>query len=414
MDYKIEIVSIDKIKLNPTNTRQHTDLDIKNLIKSIQRFGFRNPIICNKDGIILCGNGRYEACKQMGITEIPVHYTDMSEEDAKAFAIMDNRSAELSTWNLEYLIPQLDSLKLEELLDFTGFNEFDLKNLGKELNILKNSQLEAQEDDFEIPKKPENKYNVEKGDIYLLGKHKIGCIDSCNIEEVKNLLEDIKVDLVWTDPPYGIAYQSRSDTQYGEIKNDNYDCDKLKEFFKNSFKTTSSIMKEGACIYVWHTDAKEDIKPIFEKEFLEYFKMSATIIWVKNNASMGWQDYRRKHEPCLYGWKGESHKFYGDRSHSTVWEVKRDNVNDYKHPTQKPIKLAEIPILNNTLENEIVYDGFLGSGTCLITCEQLNRICCGCELDERYVSAIIERFHKLKPETEIYRIRNGVKELLVI
>ena len=122
MDYKIEIVNIDKLKLNLNNTRQHTDLDIKNLIKSIHRFGFKNPIIAKLDGTVLVGNGRLEACKQMGITEVPVHYTDMSEEDAKAFAIMDNRSAELSTWNLEYLLPQLDALKLNDLLEFTGFN----------------------------------------------------------------------------------------------------------------------------------------------------------------------------------------------------------------------------------------------------------------------------------------------------
>jgi len=130
--YEIKIVNIDELKLNPNNTRQHTDFDIKNLIKSIQKFGFKNPIICNKDGIILCGNGRYEACKQMGITEVPVHYTDMSEEDAKAFAIMDNRSAELSTWNLEYLLPQLESLKIDDMLDFTGFSDKDLERLNKE------------------------------------------------------------------------------------------------------------------------------------------------------------------------------------------------------------------------------------------------------------------------------------------
>jgi len=128
-EYKIEIVDINSIKPNEANTRKHTDYDIENIMKSIKRFGFRNPLICNKDRIILVGNGRYSACKRLGINKIPVHFVDMNEKEAKAFAIMDNRSAELSSWNNEYLLPQLETLKLDNMLDLTGFNE-------KELNIL--------------------------------------------------------------------------------------------------------------------------------------------------------------------------------------------------------------------------------------------------------------------------------------
>jgi len=149
MEYKIDIVDIDLLKPNPNNARQHTDRDIENLVKSISKFGFKNPIIANKDGTILVGNGRYLACKKLGIKQVPVHYTDMSEEDAKAFAIMDNRSTELSTWNLEYLLPQLEALKLDNMLEYTGFDNVDFDNLKykiedyiHDINYINNKQNE--------------------------------------------------------------------------------------------------------------------------------------------------------------------------------------------------------------------------------------------------------------------------------
>jgi len=410
MDYKVEIVNTDKIKPNPNNTRQHTDRDIQAIIQSIHKFGFRNPIICNKEGIILCGNGRYEAIKKMGITEVPVHYADLTEEEAKAFAIMDNRSAELSTWNLEYLLPQLESLKLDGLLEFTGFNEFDMKDLNKELESLK-PELEAQEDDFNSEDIKENIHKVERGDIYLLGKHRLLCGDSTIKEDVDLLIEEKKVDVVLSDPPYNVDYSekntflnaiSRGNRIQKPIENDK--IDDFKEFIINYLKIIP--YNEYNIIYLF-TSGKEISNVILAIKEIGYY--SQDLKWVKNNHILGRLDYNPKSENIIYGWKGK-HKFYGGFQ-TDVIECDKPVKSDL-HPTMKPIELLSKLINHSSDEGFIIYDGFLGSGSTLMACEQLNRICYGMEIDPHYCSVIIERFHKLRPETEIYRIRAGNKEVL--
>jgi len=407
MEYKIEIVKLENLKPNEVNTRQHSDFDIQNLVKSISKYGFTNPIIANKEGIILCGNGRFEAAKRLNLKEVPVFYTDMSEEDAKAYAIMDNRSAELSSWNLNYLLPQLESLNLDGLLEFTGFSEKDLKDLNKQFEIEKNKDLEAEEDDFDESNVSENKYNVERGQIFQLGKHRIMCGDSTSKEDINTLMEGKKADMVFTDPPYGMkldADYSKRDSSgespggikriklkrhaHKQVIGDNED-------FKDSL-ITAIFDNFGYCkeIFTWGSD--------YYAELLPDKNDGAWFVWDKRVGLEEVEFTLSEFELC---WSKQKHarqiarvQWFG------IMGLGKEDIKCRVHPTQKPVKLSEWFIKKFSKEEDLVIDIYLGGGSTLIACEQLNRVCYGAEIDPHYVSVIIERYIKLKGNSEVYRI----------
>jgi len=244
---------------------------------------------------------------------------------------------------------------------------------------------------------------TEKGDLWILGKHRLFCGDSTKSEDVLALMDGRKAGLVTTDPPYNVDYQGASVKK--KIKNDSMDDSSFYEFLRKVFFNVFHVMQEGAGIYVFHSDSEGDN---FRRSFKEAgLHLSQCCIWVKNSLVMGRHDYQWQHEPVLYGWKpGDSHRWFSDRRQTTIWNFDRP-VKSELHPTMKPVKLIAYTIQNSTEEGDIVADFFGGSGTSLIACEQLNRICYMMEFDMTFADVIIRRFHKINPDAKIYRIRNN-------
>ncbi|MBQ8892528.1 MAG: ParB N-terminal domain-containing protein [Bacilli bacterium] len=366
------ITEIKEYENNPRNN----DGAVEYVANSIKEFGFKVPIVIDKNNVIVAGHTRYKASKLLGITEIPcIIADDLTEEQIKAYRLVDNKSAEYATWDMALLNMELESLQDFDMELFDFDIEKDLK--------------EVVDDDYEIelPEEPKTKY----GDIYKLGNHYLMCGDSTNKDDVDKLMNNEFADLVVTDPPYNVNYEGKTEDNL-KIMNDNMDNDKFYSFLKQAYDNLYSHTRDGGSIYVFHADT-EGLN--FRKAFSESgYKLAECLVWVKNSFVMGRQDYQWKHEPILYGWKlGASHYFVGDRNLSTVLEFDKPNRNA-EHPTMKPVELVAYLIRNSSQKNNIILDLFGGSGSTLIACEQLERKAFLMELDERYCDVIIDRWEK--------------------
>ena len=380
------------------NSRTHSEEQITQIVSSIKEFGFTNPILIDKDNSIIAGHGRLQAVKRLGLEEVPcILISGLTKTQIKALIIADNQLALNAGWDLEKLSVEIEGLEEDK---------FDLSLLGFEEDFLKDLLFKENEgltDDDAAPDAPENPKSKPK-DIWLLGSHKLICGDSTKAEDYKLLFKDNLADMIFTDPPYNVDYSGRGKNDLGKIINDNMDENKFVLFLDDVFKLMSDNLKPLSILYVCHPDSHSKPKIAFEIAFDKYFKKSSTLIWNKGNAGMGWQDYRSQHEPILYGWKeGKGkHNFYGDRTKTSIWNIKRDNTTEYKHPTQKPVELVKEAILNSSKEKDIIFDPFSGSGSTLIACEKLNRICYGIELDTKFVDVIIQRWQQFTGKEAIH------------
>lgn len=389
------------------NPRKNDDA-VKYVMESIKEFGFKVPIVIDKDNVVVAGHTRLKAAKKLKLSEVPcIIADDLTEEQIKAFRLADNKVSEKAEWDFDLLAGELDEL--------VGF---DMSVFGFEEDVIE-EEPEAKEDDYEpeIPEEPKAK----PGDIYQLGNHRLMCGDSTNAQDVAKLMSGDIADLVVTDPPYNVAIENSKGMT---IENDDMDSAKFKEFLTDCFINLEQNLKEGGAFYVWYA-SREHIN--FEQALNDAgLKVREQLIWNKNTFILGRQDYHWKHEPCLYGWKdGEKHYFIDDRTQSTVFEdkgidikkLKKDemvellkqflsdkcsttiinedkpSVNDL-HPTMKPIKLVARLVKNSSRQEEIVLDLFGGSGSTMITCEQLNRKCRTMEYDPKYVDVIIDRWEQ--------------------
>jgi DNA modification methylase len=387
---KIEMWSIDRPIAYVRNARKIPQQAIDKVAGSLNEFGWRQPIVVDTKEIIIVGHTRLKAAQKLGLKEVPVHIAEnLTEAQVKAYRLADNRTGEETDWDQELLSLEIKDLTDYDInLDLTGFGD-------KEVTQLLNQYLETEQGnigDDEIPDKIEAR--TKPGDLWQLGKHKLLCGDATIKEDVAKLMGDMKIDMIFTDPPYNVNYSGRGKNELGTIKNDNMDNDSFMLFLNDTFSLAHEYLKPLGSLYVCHGDSKSDAKISFEVIFDKYFKKSSTIIWVKQSAGMGWQDYRCQHEPILYGWKeGKGkHSFYGDRTKSTVWNISRDSQSSYKHPTQKPIALIEEAIRNSSKEEDLVYDSFGGSGSTLIAAEKNNRICNTIELDPKFCDVILQRW----------------------
>jgi DNA modification methylase len=391
-------MKLSDIHSNPSNPRLIKDDRFKKLVKSIEEFPKMmslRPIIIDADGMILGGNMRFKALKELKYKEVPDEWVkradSLTDEEKQRFIIEDN--VPFGEWDFDILANEWDAVQLAEWgLEIPDFA------VNKEVT----------EDDYEIP--DEIKTDIVLGDLFEIGQHRLLCGDSTNADDVAKLMNGQKADMVFTDPPYNVNYSGRGQNNLGTIKNDNLSDSAFEQFCRDIFTSYSLSLKPLGCIYVCHPDSHSAPKLAFEKTFAEQFQKSSTIIWVKQAASMGWQDYRSQHEPILYGWKeGKGkHSFYGDRAQTTVWECSRDAQLNYKHPTQKPVVLPSKAINNSSKEEDIISDLFLGSGTTMVAAHQLNRKCYGMEIDPKYCQVIVDRMRKLDPALEIKR--NGKTE----
>ena len=386
-DFKVEMWDITKPKAYESNPRQIGMESVAKTAMSIEKYGWRQPIVVDENNIILAGHTRLLAGEYLKQKQVPVHVAvGLTDEEKRAYRIADNRTAQESQWDLPLLAEELKFLEDEEFdLKFTGFDTTELDELLKNVN-------EGLTDEDEVPEVTETYIKV--GDVFELGNHKIVCGDSLDEKNLQTLLNDKKADMVFTDPPYNADYKSRGKNEMLRegIKNDNMSDSKFQIFAENIFKTVKSNIYKGSSIYIccnWK-DSYPRFYFIAEKNNIN---VSNCIVWNKESAGMGWNDYRYQFEFILYGFeKARKHNFYGDRTNTDLWSLKREARSSYEHPTQKPVELVEKAITNSSLQEQLVLDLFLGSGSTLIACEKVNRKCYGIELDPRYVDVIIQRW----------------------
>lgn len=407
MQEQISYVKVKDLKLNDRNPRKN-DAAVEVVAKSIEKYGFKNPCIIDKDNVVWCGNTRLKAARRLGIEEVPcIVVEDLTEEQIREYALLDNKTNEIAEWDYDLLTEELQEL---DLADF----ELDW---GVNCDV---QEKEAEEDNYEIPDEIEPR--VKSGELWQLGRHRLMCGDSTQSKDVEKLMGGELADLVLTDPPYNVAIEN---SQGMTIENDNMESGQFNEFLTVAFENMNQALKAGGSFYVWHASREHiNFETALNKAGLNARQQ---LIWNKNVFSFGRYDYHWKHEPCLYGWKeGASHYFIDDRTQSTVFEDKgidikklkkaeaikmlqdlmgdkisttvinedKPSVNDL-HPTMKPIKLMARLIKNSSKIDETVLDLFGGSGSTLIACEQTQRKCYTMEYDEKYATVIVDRWEKL-------------------
>lgn len=403
---------------NPRKNEKAVDY----VAESIKEFGFKSPIIVDENNVIIAGHTRLEAAKKIGLKEVPViKADDLTPEQAKAFRLADNKTAEFAEWDESKLINELLSISDIDMDEF-GFSSDDVEAVLNVDDI-------AEDEVPEPPKEPKSK----PGDIYKLGKHRLMCGDSTKAEDVKKLMDGEKADLVVTDPPYGVSYTDKNEFLNAidkgthiqkRIENDSRTTEEMKTFWVECFHNYFEATKEKMSYYIFGPQGK-DLLALFESIVESGFMLKHNLVWVKNNHVLGRSDYSYKHEPICYGWKPNgTHAFYTQFDTSVfedkinVDKMKKDElvllvkemlsdktptdviyedkplVSDL-HPTMKPVKLIARLINNSSRKDELVLDLFGGSGTTLIAAEQIGRKCNMMELDPHYVDVIIERWENL-------------------
>ncbi len=376
-----DVADIQSLIANPKNPNKHSEEQIKLLAKIMKYQGVRNPIVVSKrSGFITKGHARLEAAKLNQWEKMPVDRQDYkSEADEYADMVADNKIAELAISDMGMIELEALGLPQDFDLELLGIPDFDLSQL--------NRQPLCDEDD--VPQAPAISI-TKPGDLYILGNHKLLCGDATNISDVERLMGGGKASMVFTDPPYNINYEGKTKDKL-KIQNDNLG-ENFFDFLKTSFSNYSAILRPGGSFYVCHADTE---RVNFTRAFVESgFHLSSVLIWVKNNATFGRQDYFWKHEPILYGWRGDgAHNWCGPNNEVTVWEIDRP-LKSEEHPTMKPVALIERALKNSTKVHENVCDFFGGSGSTLLACEKLNRRCYSMELDPRYCDVIVSRWEK--------------------
>jgi DNA modification methylase len=410
---RIETRDIKTLVPYARNARTHTDEQVAQIAGSIMEFGFTNPVLIDADGGILAGHGRVLAAERLGRTDVPViALGHLSPAQRRAYIIADNKLALNAGWDEELLRAELQALGAEDFdLGVIGFDEDELADLLGEGHVRK-----GRIGDDDLPERP--RATSIPGDLWLMGRHRLLCGDCTRTADLDTLMAGDTADMVWTDPPYNVDVHGAA----GAMLNDHQTDEAFRAFLGRFYAATLAAMRPGACIYVAHADAsRTNFTASFQASGL---KLSQVRIWVKQAATLGWQDYNWQHEPILYGWKeGAAHYFAGDFTLTSVIEdphatpldkltkpqlvamltdlrasirttvIRQDRParNDL-HPTMKPVALIEEMVEASSRERELVLDPFGGSGSTLIACEKLNRRCNLVELDAVYADVIVSRW----------------------
>lgn len=395
-------LSVDALRpaaYNPRKKLKAGDKEYEKIKNSILEFGYVEPIIVNYDMTVIGGHQRLTVLKDLGYTEVQcvvVHIED--EHKVKALNIALNKIT--GAWNEELLADLLVDLQSVDFnTDLTGFEAPEIEQLFSKVH-----NKDIKEDDFDVEAELKNPPISRKGDIWLLGRHRVICGDSTLPETYTKLMEGRRANLVLTDPPYNVNVEETA----GKIQNDNMPDEDFYKFLFAAFVNMEQNMENDASIYVFHADSKG---LIFRQAFHDAgFYLSGCCIWKKNALVLGRSPYQWQHEPCLFGWKvGGKHQWYSDRKQTTIWEYDRPKSSK-EHPTMKPVALMAYPIQNSCMSNCIVLDPFLGSGSTLIACEETGRICYGVELDEKFCDVIVKRYVvKAGSGDQVSVLRDGEK-----
>jgi len=367
---KVEQWSIDKLVPYARNSRTHSDEQINQIAASIKEWGWTTPVLVDENGGIIAGHGRTLAAKKLKIKEIPVVVaTGWSDAKKRAYVIADNKLALNAGWDNEML-----SLELGELGDLG----FDLDLIGftpEEIEALSPIQLtDGLTDEDEVPEPPPEPI-TKLGDVWILGNHRLMCGDSTSIDAVDKLMEGQRSDMVFTDPPYNVAFNGRSG-KFDVIKNDDLPKDEFDAFIKDWLQTFNANKPNSyyiCCNWAFYGLMQLELKP------------KACIVWAKNVFGLG-RGYRHQHEFIIFDGLIDP----DIKNESDLWQIAKDTK--YKHPTQKPVALSERAIKNSTKPNNIVLDYFGGSGSTLIGCEKTGRKARVMELDPIYCDVIVKRW----------------------
>jgi len=388
---KAEKVQIDQVFMDPANARTHPQKNMEAIRGSLQRFGQQKPIVIDQKGCVIAGNGTLMAAQQLGWDTIQAVRTTLEGAQAAAFAIADNRTAELAEWDEQALMQTLTALDLEDptLLDAAGFDKQALEEMIN--GLLPDEPAEGLTDPDEVPEQCETR--CQPGDLWQLGDHRLLCGDSTKPADVKRLMGGDKADLIWTDPPYGVNHiggdknpKSKTHRSGGKVHNDDLSSLDLEKMITASI---ANLQSKGAVLYMC-SPGGDNLPTLIRAFFGGGFDFKHSLVWVKSAFVFGRCDYHYKHEMILYGWSG-SHQWAGPRDLSTVFEFEKGD-RKIAHPTSKPVGLVVGTAKNHPFK--IMADPFCGSGTTLIAAEQLKRRCYGIEISPTYCDVILTRWEQ--------------------
>lgn len=395
--------SIDKLKPYENNPRKN-DEAVPAVMASIQEFGFKVPIVIDKDDVIVCGHTRLKAAIKLGMQTVPcIVADDLTPEQIKAFRLADNKAAEIAEWDIERMVDELKDI-----------SEIDMSEFGFDVSAFEEEDPEIQEDDFdeEVPD------NTVPGDVYELGDHRLICGDSTDPDVWSKLMGDELADFVFTDPPYGVAIGDKNEAlntvqKAGQctknIANDTLGPEELYDVLLHAFINVREHCAEDACYFV--TSPQGGSLGLMMMMMMKDagLEVRHVLMWRKNTAtfSLGLLDYDYQHEPIFYTWTKSHHNFRGGQCRTTIWDFDKPRKCDL-HPTMKPVELIANAILDGTKKGMIVLDAFGGSGSTLIAAEQTGRRCRMIELDPHYCDVIVARWEKL---TGKKAVRHGAETL---
>jgi site-specific DNA-methyltransferase (adenine-specific) len=382
---EIYVLPIKELTPDPNNARIHKRKSLDALCESLSTFGQRKPILITKDKVVIAGNGTLAAAQILEWETINCTYvpSEWTQQQITAYALADNATAELSTWDEDLLQVQLEGLKdLEANLGVLG-----LPKVKTNLDDIKEAE------DFD-----ENKVKVQAGQLWMLGNNKLLCGDANNVNSYNRLLGEDKADCVWTDPPYGVAYVGKTADAL-TIENDNLSIPEMAAFLTSIFNLVVDATKPGAAWYVAAPHGRVGLAFSQALDALDVWRHS--LVWVKNTLVMGRADYHYKHEVIYYGWTpGGPHKWTGDRKQDTLFHFDKPARSE-EHPTMKPVALIAAMIANSTAPDDVILDPFIGSGSTLLAAEQLGRRCYGIDIEPKYCAATITRWQNLTGEKAV-------------
>jgi DNA modification methylase len=395
---KIEQIATDKLIPYARNAKKHDAAQVSKLAGSIREFGFNNPVLIDKDNGIIAGHGRVMAAQSLALDTVPcIRLGHLSDTQRRAYILADNRLAEIGGgWDEEMLKLELSELgDLDVDLDAIGFGAEDLTEMEME-------EVTGNTDPDEVPEPPVDPVTV-LGDVWVLGNHRLMCGDSTSIDAVEKLMAGEKADIVFTDPPYGVAYEGgHNDKKRQQIQNDALEGEDLTSLFYGALTAAITVTEDHAPFYVWFASGKS------VETFAAFadlpLKLRAVIQWYKVRSGLGafMSQYIPNCEPCIYAYKvGCSPQWYGPTDEKTVWELQKESRNEF-HPTQKPVELPERAISNSSKKGQLVLDLFGGSGSTLIASEKTNRHARLMEFDPKYCDVIVKRWQDFTGKKAIH------------
>lgn len=395
---KMKLSELNPAAYNPRKELKPGDPAYEKLKASILSFGNVEPIVWNRStGNVIGGHQRLRVLMDLGVSESEISVVELTEVDEKRLNIALNKIT--GEWDDEKLTALLADITAGGADVYSaGFDDQELSSMFADL-----SKASAHDDDFNLAAALEKASFVRRGDIWTVGRHRLMCGDATSAEDVAALMDEKKANLILTDPPYGVSFQSSDGLT---IQNDSIKGDDFYRFLLQSLTNMVAHLEPGGAAYVFHADT-EGLH--FRRAFIDAgLHLAGVCIWVKNSLVLGRSDYQWQHEPVLYGFlQNGKHHWYADRKQTTIWNYDKPKRNE-NHPTSKPLDLLGYPICNSSQENAIVLDTFGGSGSTLMACEQLGRTCCTMELDEKYASVILRRYAESAGKTSgISVLRDG-------